>query len=109
MGNCIGLQKPVTWVDDDGDEDDDDDCGSGLAERKLSRKHQERAPRPTIDTKEKMKAAVKSTEIKIKISKKQLEELLQQADAEGLPLLEALAGFAEPERHWRPKLQSIPE
>lgn len=110
MGNCIGLQKPVTWVDDgdeddDGDDDDDDDWG--FAERKLTRKHQEQAP--TIDTKEKMKAALKSTEIRIRISKKQLEELLRQVDAEGLPLLQVLAGLSENERHWRPKLPSIPE
>ncbi|KAG6471036.1 hypothetical protein ZIOFF_072129 [Zingiber officinale] len=100
MGNCIRLQKPVTWVDED-----DDDWGS--EELKLSRKHQEQAP--TTDTEEKTKAAVKSTEIKIKISKKQLEELLRQADAEGLPLLQVLAAFVEPESHWRPKLQPIPE
>ncbi|XP_042449180.1 uncharacterized protein LOC122034120 [Zingiber officinale] len=100
MGNCIRLQKPLTWVD----EDDDD---WGLEELKLSRKHQEQAP--TTDTEEKTKAAVKSTEIKIKISKKQLEELLRQADAEGLPLLQVLSAFVEPESHWRPKLQTIPE
>lgn len=95
------MQKPVTWVDDD----DYDDWG--FATRKLSRKHQEQAA--TVDTEEKMKTAEKSTEIRIKISKKQLEELLKQVNAEGLPLLEVLAGIGEIERHWRPKLQSIPE
>ncbi|KAG6471420.1 uncharacterized protein LOC122029688 [Zingiber officinale] len=104
MGNCIGLQKPVTWVDD-GDGDGDDDWG--FATRKLSRKHQEGAA--TVDIEEQVKAAAKSTEIRIKISKKQLEELLKQVEAEGLPLLQVLAGLGEVERHWRPKLQSIPE
>ncbi|WOK91858.1 hypothetical protein Cni_G00549 [Canna indica] len=103
MGNCIELQKPVTWVDDE------DDDWEPMEDRRSSRKHQGQ----TGNAKEKG-----STEIRIKISKKQLEELLRQVDGQGLPLRQVLADLAgvadfgrlhEQERHWRPRLQSIPE
>ncbi|PWA86313.1 hypothetical protein CTI12_AA140860 [Artemisia annua] len=56
------------------------------------------------------------TEIKIKISKKQLEELLGRTDVQGLTVEQVLAQlmnvsdqFEAHQRLWRPALQSIPE
>ncbi|KAL0443377.1 UNVERIFIED_CONTAM: hypothetical protein Slati_2060400 [Sesamum latifolium] len=57
-----------------------------------------------------------STEVKIKISKKELEQLVKKADAEGLSVQQVLAQlmdvgdrFEAHQRSWRPALQSIPE
>ncbi|KAL7585688.1 uncharacterized protein LOC111912689 [Lactuca sativa] len=57
-----------------------------------------------------------TTEVKIKISKKQLEELLGRTDVQGLTVEQILAklmnvsdGFESNQRPWRPALQSIPE
>ncbi|KAL8264297.1 hypothetical protein R6Q59_022427 [Mikania micrantha] len=57
-----------------------------------------------------------TTEVKIKISKKQLEELLGQTDVQGLTVEQVLARlmsasdqFESHQRSWRPALQSIPE
>ncbi|KAI3702978.1 hypothetical protein L6452_28732 [Arctium lappa] len=57
-----------------------------------------------------------STEVKIKISKKQLEELLGRADVQGLTVEQVLAQlmnvsdrFDTHQRSWRPALHSIPE
>nr|XP_009406505.1 PREDICTED: uncharacterized protein LOC103989402 [Musa acuminata subsp. malaccensis] len=106
MGNCIKLQKPVTWVDDD------DDFWESMEHNKKDHGEVFMAP-----VKEKGGCG-RSTEVRIKISKKQLEELLRQDDGNGLPLREVLAGLVsmhEPgklhdqETHWRPRLQSIPE
>ncbi|GJT58917.1 hypothetical protein Tco_1002450 [Tanacetum coccineum] len=56
------------------------------------------------------------TEIKIKISKKQLEEVLGKTDVQGLTIEQVLAQlmsvserFESHEHSWRPGLQSIPE
>ncbi|WOL04928.1 hypothetical protein Cni_G13651 [Canna indica] len=103
MGNCIDLQKPVTWVDDE-----EDDWASSY------RKQEEEEGINGSGT--------STTEIKIKISKKQLEELLRQVDSERLPLRRALADLVssggeswdmlnhhDQEGHWKPELKSIPE
>ncbi|KAL2245313.1 UNVERIFIED_CONTAM: hypothetical protein Sindi_2799500 [Sesamum indicum] len=57
-----------------------------------------------------------STEVKIKISKKELEQLVKKADAQGLSVQQVLAQlmdvgdrFEAHQRSWRPALQSIPE
>ncbi|GAA0167364.1 hypothetical protein Leryth_013586 [Lithospermum erythrorhizon] len=57
------------------------------------------------------------TEVKIKISKKQLEELVKRASLEGLTIQEAIIELMDVgdryehqhQRSWRPALQSIPE
>ncbi|KAD2132543.1 hypothetical protein E3N88_41789 [Mikania micrantha] len=57
-----------------------------------------------------------TTEVKIKISKKQLEKLLGQTDVQGLTVEQVLARlmsasdqFESHQRSWRPALKSIPE
>lgn len=61
-------------------------------------------------------AAAAGTEVKIKVSKKELERLLKEADVEGLSLQQVLAqlmgagdGDDAHRRSWRPALNSIPE
>lgn len=57
------------------------------------------------------------SEVKIKITKKQLEELLSKVDVQGKPVKEVLTqllslgdhGSEAQPRSWRPALQSIPE
>ncbi|KAL7087912.1 hypothetical protein ACP275_13G097300 [Erythranthe tilingii] len=56
------------------------------------------------------------TEVKVKISKKQLETLLKKADIEGLSTEQVLAQlmnvadqFEAHQRSWKPALTSIPE
>ncbi|KAI8557598.1 hypothetical protein RHMOL_Rhmol04G0022200 [Rhododendron molle] len=60
--------------------------------------------------------ATKATEVKIKITKKQLEELLGKVEVQGLSvhqlldqLMSASDRFVAQQRSWRPALQSIPE
>ncbi|XP_010923893.1 uncharacterized protein [Elaeis guineensis] len=110
MGNCIGHQKAVTWVDDD-------DWESAESPMHCSRKEEA----GEVVGKEKGllegKGGVGSTEVKVKISKKQLEELLQRVEGKGLPIQQVLTdllsmgevALREREQHWRPALQSIPE
>ncbi|KAG1347352.1 putative Porphobilinogen deaminase [Cocos nucifera] len=58
-----------------------------------------------------------TTEVKVKITKKQLEQLLQRVEGRGLPIQQVLkdllsmdeVALQERARHWRPALQSIPE
>ncbi|XP_042410735.1 uncharacterized protein LOC122000390 [Zingiber officinale] len=107
MGNCSGLQRPVTWVDDEED-------GWGVTESLLSVKLQEEEA-ASRNAKKKVERST-DVRIRIRISKKQLEELLHQADVQGLPLCRVLAGLVgkpvrleEMEKHWRPKLLTIPE
>lgn len=56
------------------------------------------------------------TEVKIKISKQQLEQILKSAEVEGLTAQEMLSkllnggdNFESNQRSWKPALQSIPE
>ncbi|XP_058099656.1 uncharacterized protein LOC131244005 [Magnolia sinica] len=63
------------------------------------------------------KKAVSSTEVKIKISKRQLEELLARFDIQGMSVEQVLTqlmnkgsgGCVVRYQPWRPTLQSIPE
>ncbi|CAL9117360.1 hypothetical protein MUK42_04311 [Musa troglodytarum] len=118
MGNCIDVQKPILWVDDD-------DWETPEPESPVHCREQEKAERAATGrsaepppAKEKQ-AAVGSSEIKIKIkiSKKQMEELLRQVDEKGLSIERVLADLVvigevclgSRDGHWRPNLQSIPE
>ncbi|KAH7662090.1 TerB-like protein [Dioscorea alata] len=97
MGNCQ-HGRPATWADDDYEEEEEEMIRE-ISEKKM-----------------KMEPVIK--EVKIKITKKQLEELLHKAEMQGLPLQQALmvlmsvgnvVGAPENGKHWRPALQSIPE
>ncbi|KAG6537495.1 uncharacterized protein LOC122003590 [Zingiber officinale] len=122
MGNCIELQKPILWVDDDYDDADDMEAAaeSPAYRRAAKPKAAEVIPTSAAGCKERA-TAVASTEIKIKMSKKQLQELLRQVEEQGLPLQKLMADLlvvqeiclenrdVTKDAHWRPNLQSIPE
>ncbi|KAK9269414.1 hypothetical protein L1049_001187 [Liquidambar formosana] len=62
------------------------------------------------------KTPTKVKEVKIKITKKQLEELLGKVDVQGLSVQQVLAQlmsvsdrYESHQRSWRPALKSIPE
>ncbi|XP_074566887.1 uncharacterized protein LOC141823498 [Curcuma longa] len=123
MGNCIEVQKPILWVDDD--YDDADDMEAAAESSAYSRAAKPKAAEAILPTSaagcKEGATAVASTEIKIKMSKKQLQELLRQVEEQGLPLQKLLADLlvvreicldnrdVTKDAHWRPNLQSIPE
>ncbi|XP_027333480.1 uncharacterized protein LOC113848246 [Abrus precatorius] len=91
MGNCIRHQSSTGSATDDDDEWDEfaaaEEGGSFAA--------------PNGGKK-------RTTEVKIKITKKQLEELVGKVDVKELRVEEVLAQLMK-HRPWRPALQSIPE
>ncbi|CAD5176648.1 unnamed protein product [Musa acuminata subsp. malaccensis] len=127
MGNCIDLQKPISWVDEE--EWEAAELPSPAHCRKEEKTERVAAASANPPAKEELeeflhwknsicrKQGVASTEIKTRISKKQLEELLHQADEKGLPLKKILVDIAtiggvcteNRDRCWRPNLQSILE
>lgn len=103
----------------DGDDDDDDGEWDLYDGRYREREKCERAAilkgAPTTST---TADACKGTEVKIKLTKKQLEEMLGRADVEGMSteelLFQLVKSNGEPcdqvrHRPWRPALHSIPE
>ncbi|AES70330.1 hypothetical protein MtrunA17_Chr3g0098821 [Medicago truncatula] len=97
MGNCLKNQSSTKYATDDDDwyfQASEGDCTS------------KSNGAPTKMT----------TEVKIKITKKQLEELLSKVDMRELRVEQVLAqlmnhsnGYQSLQRSWRPALQSIPE
>lgn len=93
MGNCVVIQQERSWVDDE--EDDFELSGKQSGEY--------------LGEKERM------VEVKVKITKKQLQELL---GSKRMPIEKALEEIMRrgsvcrehvKEGQWRPRLQSIPE
>ncbi|XVE50630.1 hypothetical protein DITRI_Ditri01bG0178900 [Diplodiscus trichospermus] len=127
MGNCLRHHSSSKWAGDDwgtsaaNDEDDGffvyetgrDTCeyksAINIKEKGLIGNHQKNgftssSPATTIN------------EVKVKITKKQLEELLGRADVKELSVQQVLARlinvsdqYEADQRSWRPALQSIPE
>lgn len=97
MGNC--LKRPSTSSSDDEDDWDFYKLEEEEAEMRLLKS-----------------AGTKTDQLKIKVTKKQLEELLGRADMQGMSydrllveLVKAKGEFEVRHRPWRPALQSIPE
>ena len=97
MGNCLKRKSLPEYATDDDDDWDLPEKYEGL-------------PSKNDDL------SGKTTEIKIKITKKQLEELLGKVDVKGLRAEQVLTHlvshsdrFLAHQRAWRPNLQSIPE
>ncbi|PWA86314.1 hypothetical protein CTI12_AA140870 [Artemisia annua] len=106
MGNCIKKQPAI--------HPDNDDCRS-LVTSPENKSHigNHCDNNKKVDNYGEKKV---KTEIKIKISKKQLEKLLGTADVKGLTTEQVLAQLMNVsdrveshQRAWRPALQSIPE
>ncbi|KAH0459392.1 hypothetical protein IEQ34_012206 [Dendrobium chrysotoxum] len=103
MGNCLRRRQPVTWAD----EDDEDE-------------HWIKTERDEELTTRPKESPASSTEVRIRISKKQLDELLRQAEIKGLPTRDVMIelinmSMAESNEiihdqyHWKPALRSIAE
>ncbi|XVF40745.1 hypothetical protein PTKIN_Ptkin01aG0139900 [Pterospermum kingtungense] len=109
MGNCIRREKS-SWADDD-------DWGSLVSthrqvddgEINIMEKEKLLCDQPDANTRE----------VKITISKKELEQLIHKVNMQGLNLEQVLARMVKGEdtyiyevedhRLWKPMLQSIPE
>ncbi|XVF27864.1 hypothetical protein REPUB_Repub14bG0145900 [Reevesia pubescens] len=116
MGNCIRRHKKSYWTDDD----DDDNWGSLVSTHQRQGDHDGEI---NIMENEKLlggKRDGNSREVKITISKKELEQLMQKVDMQGLTLEQVLARMVlndgdnifevdQQHRPWKPVLQSIPE
>ncbi|KAL4272148.1 hypothetical protein GQ457_13G002250 [Hibiscus cannabinus] len=113
MGNCLRRQSPTQW----GGEDwgtltaaaAANDDGDGMEEKGLLENH-ERIGSTTC-------SSSATREVKLKITRKQLVELLGRVDVKELSVQQVLAQLINvsdhidhaDQRSWRPALQSIPE
>ncbi|PKU86716.1 uncharacterized protein LOC110096326 [Dendrobium catenatum] len=104
MGNCLRHRQPVTMVD--GDDEEEHWIKTEKAEE--------------LTTSRPKETSAPSTEVRIRISKKQLEEFLRQAEIKGLPTRDVMIelinmSMAESNEiihdqyHWKPALRSIAE
>ncbi|XP_004500063.1 uncharacterized protein [Cicer arietinum] len=98
MGNCLNHQSSTKYATDDEDDFDFSDSKGEFSDKRNC---------PNVKT---------TTEVKIKITKKQLQELLSKVDIRELKVDQVLAhlmnnsgGYESLQRSWRPALQSIPE
>lgn len=114
MGNCIRKESSLQWGGEDWASFDDKNCRSraslkrdNYSEENVNLLGESRGGGVLSS------ASPTGTEVRVKISKKQLEELLKKADVSVDDLLAHLInggdGFAAHQPPWRPALQSIPE
>ncbi|CAK7351189.1 unnamed protein product [Dovyalis caffra] len=124
MGNCcVTSSSSVVWAGDDwgsvahhkhhpatmlhGADDEDEEYGSTNNERQR-----------LLDTSSLCSGSTR--EVKIKITKRELEEIMARVNMQGLSMEQVLARFVNStsdlkfemehhHRHWKPALQSIPE
>ncbi|KAI3496973.1 hypothetical protein L1887_39352 [Cichorium endivia] len=111
MGNCIKKQPAIQL--------NGDDWGSTAASpetKLLSGSHRSDTRKGGSYSGDNFGEKSSTTEVKIMISKKRLEELLGSADVQGLTVQQVLTklmnvgdGFESHQRPWRPALKSIPE
>ncbi|RLN25330.1 uncharacterized protein C2845_PM07G26630 [Panicum miliaceum] len=111
MGNCFKLQRAAVWADGDEWEEEELAAGSNKAKAKAAA----------------AEAKVDRVEVKIRVTKRQLQELLEKAGGRGgckakarqaeKVLAELMTSgrvcyqqqHEEMRGHWRPALHSIPE
>ncbi|KAJ0081268.1 uncharacterized protein LOC116111791 [Pistacia vera] len=130
MGNCIRRESSnMVWAGDDWefssrgrvmDDIDDDKHGERNAGDVNVEKRRLLSEKGGFSSSSSLSSSSPSTrEVKIKISKKELEELVHRVDMQGLSLKQVLEKLIdanidhhhhlEHQRSWRPVLQSIPE
>ena len=124
MGNCLRHEPPMQWAGEDWASLAPPTRFSGDAD--LSFSSSGKAMKAEEDyllgenkgfsSSFSSSPASSTTEVKVKITKKQLEELLGRMDVQGLTvhqvlqhLMNASDRFETHQRSWRPALQSIPE
>ncbi|KAK7300081.1 hypothetical protein RJT34_10913 [Clitoria ternatea] len=90
MGNCLRHESPIGYATDDDDDWEDF---------------------PAAEEGGSFAVAASKRELKIKITRKQLEELVGKVEVKELRVEEVLAQLMKHSLHrpWRPALQSIPE
>ncbi|XP_064937279.1 uncharacterized protein LOC135588857 [Musa acuminata AAA Group] len=113
MGNCLNHQPGMTWVDEEGW----DTMGSGSPRRddRVAKTALEKLRQKSLLRRE--NGGASSSLVKIKITKKQWEELMSRADMQGVDVHRVLSrimgrsrSYVEGRgRQWRPSLRSIPE
>ena len=94
MGNFLGCKSSMVWEGDDWE---------SIATMELPKREEQ--------------SLVGENRVKIKITKKQLEELLARVEADDMPVNQVLSSLIngddcfeiQHQRSWRPSLQSIPE
>ncbi|XP_059664169.1 uncharacterized protein LOC132309934 [Cornus florida] len=110
MGNCLIRESSVHWGGED--------WGSLASEKSFSGHDMSYNKATKIEEDKKLLGEDKEmvTEVKIKITKEQLEEMLGTVDVQGLSVQQVLTQlmnvsdrFETHQRSWRPALQSIPE
>ncbi|XP_059440490.1 uncharacterized protein LOC132172945 [Corylus avellana] len=123
MGNCLRRQSgsSVVWAGDDWGsltsknsfEDDDDDNACNVERHRLLGVETGAFSLSSSSTNT---STAGTREVKITITKKELEELVGRADMQGLStkqilsrLMDSADRYDEHQRPWRPALQSIPE
>ncbi|XP_027172779.1 uncharacterized protein LOC113772385 [Coffea eugenioides] len=133
MGNCIVKESSTQWGGDDWGclstlpSEAQKTVFSGGAGQDNNRLYMKKKPtkmeeqsflRGKQGAKSFPSSTTAGTEVKIKITKKQLEELLSKVDVQGKPVKEVLTQLLNLSDHgnethhpssWRPALQSIPE
>ncbi|KAE8723536.1 NADH-ubiquinone oxidoreductase chain [Hibiscus syriacus] len=109
MGNCLRRPSSAQWDGDNWETSAAED-GAGPKEKGPVRNRQKDGFITTSST------AITTTtrEVKVKITKKQLEELLGRVDVNELSVQQVLAQLINfdiqaNQRSWTPRLQSIPE
>ncbi|KAK4420765.1 hypothetical protein Salat_2027000 [Sesamum alatum] len=121
MGNCIRKESPTQWGGEDWSLFGSDNNGRNFIGDEKFVDYTEQGSNNLAGEEKKGRVLSSAssrveTEVKIKISKQQLEQLLKNADARRFSPEQVLAelmnagdGFRADQRPWRPALQSIPE
>ncbi|XWS51872.1 hypothetical protein CRYUN_Cryun11dG0019300 [Craigia yunnanensis] len=126
MGNCLRHQSSTQWAGDDWGTSAANDDDDGFFAIETRRDRYEYKDMTNIEEKGLLgnhqktgyttSSATTTHEVKVKITKKQLEELLGMVDVKELSVQQVLAQlinvsnqYETNQRSWRPALQSIPE
>ncbi|KAF5177431.1 hypothetical protein FRX31_032984 [Thalictrum thalictroides] len=113
MGNCLRHKSSSSWKEDDISTSSFSVTSKDGLLDKAERNSVVEEDQSLIDDQTKVPAS--STAVKIKITKKQLEELLGRADVQSLSIEQVLtqliniSDIESQAQPWKPVLQSIPE
>lgn len=122
MGNCLRHEPPMQWAGEDWGSLAPPTHFSGDTHHEISSDKAMKGEKDSLlkenpgFSSSSSSSSSSTTEVKVKISKKQLEELLGKVDVQGLTVHQVLQHlmnvsdrFETEQRSWRPALQSIPE
>lgn len=122
MGNCIRHEPSMQWGGDDwgcmanGVDDHEEDMEEIMKKKKKIKMEEGQGGFEDLGAAGLAKKLGGATEVKVKITKKQLEELLGRVDLKQMSVQQVLAKlvslgdrYEAHQRSWRPALQSIPE